>query len=360
MDGGRLVAERSRPEFENEGRGSQHPSVGDGTSVAEQIGLELESKDKSPDGPSMGDGTLIAERSGPEPEKKWKEPNCSPLGEVGFGPQKYSAETVGVEDERAGEAIQAPDLLNPVEATPQLCADKWPALFADGKTDIHFDDEDFFWSFSNEVKGSIESFIGAPVNWWPLSARRRPLPDGFSRVKWKCVSRTFPKNGKTSLITLSIQRYGRTLSGTMSTARRDQYEQWLSACNSEPPAQSAPLPLMDREGGPGTPTSSGSNGISSGPPSPHQDSFCADGAGQGNSLNGSLNGQDPTTYEQYLFWCVVKGLIGPTVVRSIRLAKGDKDEQVFNKFRVEYYRTRGFWGRVSLHTVAEIRYVKVR
>ena len=327
-----------------------------GRSLVEKwTGPELKSGVKVLHDKPTGDETLVAELSGLEPETVGEEPQYSHLIEESSKQDgEYRTKTVGAEGELAGSAIQAPDLVNPAAATSQLCADKWPALFADGKTDIHFDDEDF-WSFSNEVKGSIESFIGAPVNWWPLSARRRPLPDGFSRVKWKCVSRTFSQNDETSLITLSIQRCGRTLSGIMSTARKVRYEQWFSACNSEPPAQGAPLPPIDRDGGSGTLAGSGSNGTSSHPPPPHQDSSYANGADQGNSVRG----QDPTTYKRYLFWCLVSGM-GPTVVRSIRVAKDDKDEQVFNNLRVMYHRTRGFWGRVSLHTVAEIRYVRVR
>ena len=49
--------------------------------------------------------------------------------------------------------------------------------------------------------------------------------------------------------------------------------------------------------------------------------------------------------------------MGPTVVRFIRAAK---NEQVFNNLHVMYHQTRGFLGRVSLHTVAGIRYVRVR
>ena len=108
----------------------------------------------------------------------------------------HSIETLERNDElKAGSDNQMSGHGNTAKVTHQVCVDQWPALFADGKTDIHFDDEDT-WSFSNEIKGLIEDFIAAPVDWWPLSARRRPLQDGFSRVRWKCVRRASPELAK--------------------------------------------------------------------------------------------------------------------------------------------------------------------
>ena len=106
---------------------------------------------------------------------------------------KHSIEPMGSNNEREAESDnQMSEAINTVKATQQVCVDQWPTLFADGKTEIRFDDGDT-WSFSNEIKGLIEDFIGAPVDWWPLNARRRPLQDGFSRVTWKCVSRASPE-----------------------------------------------------------------------------------------------------------------------------------------------------------------------
>lgn len=118
-----------------------------------------------------------------------KEPHYAPLGERGFEQVGYYPTKTMVDEgvRGADSAIQASELGNLVAAISQDRDDKWPALFADGKTDIRFDDANPR-SFSDEIKGSIENFIGVRVNWWPLSARRKALPEGFSRVGWKCVS----------------------------------------------------------------------------------------------------------------------------------------------------------------------------
>lgn len=176
---------------------------------------------------------------------------------------------------------------------------------------------------------------------------------GFLR-KWQSVS----------LITLSIQRCGRSLSGVMSTARKVRYEQWLSAHDGELPAQSIRLTSMDQEGDLGLATSSGSsNDTPPFPPTSHKNPSCADGTDRGNAPSR----QDPTTNERYLLWCVNSGTLRerleplrPTVVRRIRVAKNDNDEQVFNNLREIYHQTRGFWGKLSVHVVSEIRYVRVR
>jgi hypothetical protein len=117
------------------------------------------------------------------------------FGEVEKYPIKPIAETGTPEVNDAGgvgSTTQLFGVVGTVPVVPQVCVDQWPALFANGKIDIQFDNGDV-WSFSNEIKGWIEDFIGAPINWWPLSARRKPLLDGSSRVRWKCVSGTFFK-----------------------------------------------------------------------------------------------------------------------------------------------------------------------
>lgn len=148
----------------------------------------------------------------------------------------------------------------------------------------------------------------------------------------------------------------------MSTARKARYEQWRSACSGGLPAQIARLSPMDQEGDLGSAaTSANSNDTSVSPPS-HQNPSCANGTGPG----GSRSGQNPITNERYLLWCINSGTLRqrlgrrcPTIVRFIRIAKDDKDKQVFNNLREMYRQTRGFWGRVSLFEIDEIRYVRV-
>lgn len=149
----------------------------------------------------------------------------------------------------------------------------------------------------------------------------------------------------------------------MSTARKVRYEQWISAHNGEPPTQSARLPPEHEGGDLGSAGIIGSsNDTSSFPSTSHQDPSCANKTSQG-----SLPvGQDPTTNQRYLLWCINSGTFRqrlgrrcPTVMRSIRIAKVDNDKQVFNNLSEMYHQTRGFWGRVSLHEIDEIRYVRV-
>lgn len=85
----------------------------------------------------------------------------------------------------AGKDVD-PDIPTPAEEGKYL----WATIFADGKTDISFGNE-HSWSLPNEAKGWIEDFIDAPINWWPISPRRRSLPEGFTRVNWRCVSGQF-------------------------------------------------------------------------------------------------------------------------------------------------------------------------
>ena len=98
----------------------------------------------------------------------------------------YPTGTVGTEG--AGSAIQASELVEPVAPNRRTRALLWPALFADGTTDIFFDDEDEeLRSYSNRTKGAIEDFVGVPLAWQPLSLRLKPLTGGSSWVRWKCV-----------------------------------------------------------------------------------------------------------------------------------------------------------------------------
>ena len=160
-----------------------------GNSVPERVALELENEEECHD-PSAGDGALPAVQSGPESRNSGKEPHDSPRGE-GRPKQdgEYPTETVRGKGAQAAdstiEALKQP-VADAVAVTSQNCFDEWPALVADGKPGIHFDDEDD-WSFSNYIKGLIEDFIGVPVYWWPLSPRREAILHGLSRARWTCV-----------------------------------------------------------------------------------------------------------------------------------------------------------------------------
>ena len=173
----------------------------------------------------------------------------------------------------------------------------------------------------------------------------------------------FFQSSEMSLIMSSIKRCGRGLSAIMSKARKVRYEQWISAHNGGPPTQSAQLPPEHQGGDLGSGATIGSsNDTSSFPSSSHQGPSCANKTSRDNPPGG----QDPTSYQRYLLWCINSGTFRqrlgrrcPTVVRSIRVAQSDKDEQVFNNLSKMYHQTRGFWGRVSLHEIDEIRYVRV-
>ena len=195
-----LPAERSVPALGDQGEEPhRRPSVIDGNSVGERIGLEPESEEE-PHGPSVGVDTLLAEQSVPRLENEGEEPHHRPSVVDGSLEQDGNHPIViaeGGDGRVADPAIQIPEYVNTITAAPQVYTDRWPALFADGKTDIHFDDTNP-WSFSNGIKGLIENLIGARVNWWPLSARREALPSGFSRVTWKCVSGPFSQNDEMS------------------------------------------------------------------------------------------------------------------------------------------------------------------
>ena len=164
---------------------------------------------------------------------------------------------------------------------------------------------------------------------------------------------------------LLLQRCGRSLSGTISTARKVRYEQWLSAHNGERSSQrSTGLPSsIGEEIDLGLPTASGSsNDTSSIPLSLNRYSSGAAGTGRGNSASE----QNRTANGRYLLLCVNSGTLRqrleplrPTVVRPVPVATGDKDEQIFENLSKMYHQTRGFWGKVSLYVVSEIRYVKV-
>lgn len=183
-DGG---TEWDRPGRENRSRGSHQPSADDGSST-DRIRLGLENEEEEPNGSPVDDGTLLAEKGEPEPENNGRRPRY-PLDEGNFEQDgEYPTETQVAEGaRRLDSAVQASESVNLVAVGSLNCTEQWPARFAEGKANIHFDSRDV-WSFSNQIKGSIEDFIGVPVNWWPLSAREKALPDGFSRVRWTCVS----------------------------------------------------------------------------------------------------------------------------------------------------------------------------
>ena len=140
MDGEIPVKEPTRPELDNESGGSHQLAVGYGGSVSKGIGPELENGEEDPHdhNPSLEGGALVTVQSRLQPEKEGGKSHYAPLGERSFKQDgKPLVETVACGGaQEADSAIQATELRN----TPQNCADKWPAFFADGKTGIHFDD----------------------------------------------------------------------------------------------------------------------------------------------------------------------------------------------------------------------------
>ena len=186
-----------------------------------------------------------------------------------------------------------------------------------------------------------------------------------------------------------MQRCGRRLSGIMSAASRFQYEQQLYARNGELPANSrnsnrappsAPSPpppqssSANHGGDPAPPVnSSGSNDTPSSPPPLSQPSSTNQEGGPAPAGTGVCSNTpstplpqaqnpantDETCRERYVLWCINLGR-SQTTVAAIPVAAEDKDKQVFNKLRQAYKETRGWWrAMASLHTLAEIRYVKV-
>ena len=189
-----------------------------------------------------------------------------------------------------------------------------------------------------------------------------------------------------------MQRCGRRLSGIMSAASRFQYEQQLRARNAELPANSrnsndtppsAPSPPPPQSssanygGDPASPANSGgSKDTPSSPPILSQPSFTNQEGGPAPAETGGSSNNTPSTSppppqaqsppniddtcrERYVLWCINLGR-SQTTVATIPVATDDKDKQVFKKLRQAYKETRGWWrAMASLHTLAEIRYVKV-
>ena len=189
-----------------------------------------------------------------------------------------------------------------------------------------------------------------------------------------------------------MQRCGRRLSGIMSAASRFQYEQQLHARNAELPANSrnsndtppsAPSPpppqssSANHGGNPASPANSGgSNDTPSSPLILSQPSSTNEEGGPAPAETGGSSNNTPSTpppppqaqsppnigdtcRERYVLWCINLGR-SQTTVATIPVATDDKDKQVFKKLRQAYKETRGWWrAMASLHTLAEIRYVKV-
>lgn len=78
--------------------------------------------------------------------------------------------------------------VSPVTTTDRTHS--WPMRFVRGKTDINFPFRSR-WTLANDIKGFIERLVQEPINWWPLSPRRYPLPKDRVWVTWKCVSALF-------------------------------------------------------------------------------------------------------------------------------------------------------------------------
>lgn len=94
----------------------------------------------------------------------------------------------GTEYGQQTTALPREPIVSPVITTDQ--SHSWPIRFMRGKTDINFPFRSR-WSLANEVKRLIEELVQEPINWWPLSPRRYPLPQDRVWVTWKCVSTIF-------------------------------------------------------------------------------------------------------------------------------------------------------------------------
>lgn len=79
-------------------------------------------------------------------------------------------------------------IVSPITTTDR--SHSWPMRFVRGKTDINFPFRSR-WTLANEIKGLVEELVQEPINWWPLSPRRYPLPNDGVWVTWKCVSPLF-------------------------------------------------------------------------------------------------------------------------------------------------------------------------
>ena len=292
-------------------------------------------------------------------------------------------------------AIPTSEIANAVAVPPQNCADEWPAQFANGKTDIRFDNGGV-WSFSNQIKGRIEDYIGAPVDWWPLSPREKALPNGFTRVRWTCVSRDH-LNRRNVLLNVSMQGCGEGLSAIRSAAFRTRFEQWLSTRNGELPALSPRSSSTSQRGDleetissgntGGTPpsvsflpspasqgrdptsiaTGGGSNDTPSPPPPSSQSStenregdLAPEVAGGSSNDTHSTSPPPPKSSIRNLLWCINLERTH-TVVETVPVDMNDNDREVFMKLREVYNATRS-WRRAILcfHILKEIRYVRVR
>jgi hypothetical protein len=78
------------------------------------------------------------------------------------------------------------------ENTPELGPDQhktnlWPAIFAEGKTDITFDLTAPLGPV-DRVKCLVESQLQATILWWPLAPPKKALTPESVRVTWSCVS----------------------------------------------------------------------------------------------------------------------------------------------------------------------------
>lgn len=62
----------------------------------------------------------------------------------------------------------------------------WPIRFSGGKTNITFPFQ-CRPTVANTAKAWIEGVVREPINWWPLSPRRHPLPEDSVWVEWQCV-----------------------------------------------------------------------------------------------------------------------------------------------------------------------------
>lgn len=94
-----------------------------------------------------------------------------------------------VSDAVIGESTTVePEQVDQYMVTAAVMDHSWPIRFAKGKSNIVFPFQ-YRLTAANTAKAWIEHVVREPINWWPLSPRRHPLPEDSVWVEWQCVSR---------------------------------------------------------------------------------------------------------------------------------------------------------------------------
>lgn len=113
-------------------------------------------------------------------------PLCGPVFTTG-GDSTSVLEYVDAVEAAVAEMEDDLPICDPVPTTSD---DRWRIEFSAGKTDITFSPY-YRSTIVNDAKGWIEQFLHEPINWWPLSPRVTPPPEGFVLVHWTSVSLAF-------------------------------------------------------------------------------------------------------------------------------------------------------------------------